>query len=105
MNCNGTPATPGQDYKSDAFKAPTSSLTVKCAGSVVSATIVSQGGGKYKVEVDALYVFCPGPIEVFDGSTRVYCAPVEPCAKKSARKTAKKKTVKKPKKKASKKIK
>lgn len=76
MSCNGTPATPNQGYKSDAFAASSSNLTIKCGGSPVAGQVQSQGGGMYKVKLDAVDVFCPGPIEVFEGTTRVYCAPV-----------------------------
>lgn len=79
MSCTGTPAPPGLKYESDPFSASSSQLRVECAGGPTSATVVALGGGQYKVRVPAIDVACPGPIEVFDGTTRVYCAKVEPC--------------------------
>ncbi len=79
MSCNGTKARPGVAYTSDQFSASSSSLVVKCAGTVVPATIKDLGSGNYKATIAGIWVGCPGPIEIFDGETRVYCAEVEPC--------------------------
>jgi hypothetical protein len=79
MSCNGKKARPGAAYTSDAFAASTSSLAVKCDGSAIPATIASLGNGNYEAKIAGLWIFCPGPIEIFDGETRVYCAEVEPC--------------------------
>lgn len=79
MSCDGTPATPNTKYESDSFSASSSKLRVTCSGAPTAAVVVSVGGGQYKVKLDAVDVYCPGPIEVFDGTTRVYCAPVQPC--------------------------
>ncbi len=80
MSCNGTPATPGQDYTSDAFAATSSSLRVTCDGNVTSPKTINLGGGQYKIKLKAVDVYCPGPIEVWDGTTLVYCAKVQPCS-------------------------
>jgi len=77
MICTGTPAVVGVDYDSDIFTSPSSSVTVKVGGNPVAATV--NGAGPYTVSIDGTDIRCPGPIEVFYGKTRVYCAKISGC--------------------------
>lgn len=79
MSCAGTPASPGLKYTSDNFAASSANLRVTCAGSPTGATVFHVASNVYYVKVPAFDVICPGPIEVWDGTTLVYCAIVTPC--------------------------
>lgn len=57
----------------------TQDITCTCGGNVVGWDLVSDGGGKYHVHIDAVGVRCPGPIRIFDKGTKILCYSITGC--------------------------
>ena len=80
MTCGG-PYPPNTNYVSASFAASASTnIVVKVNGQIVPCSVVALGGGQFKVKVSAQWVTCPGPIEVFDRTTFLFCDDIAPCS-------------------------